>query len=121
MKDEIKRMKKDQGKIIGGKRLVHLLHRRIPPRHLREESFFLDFVQKAQVDELLRLGDLRIGRLRGEHVEHELYPLGRRAGARSTIKSPRLWREPDALLRGNIYQRKGTVAVQHLNRMFQRT
>src|ERR1041384_3404174 len=44
----------------------------IPFRHLVKKIFLLQLLQKAQVNELLRLGAFRLGHLFREHIKHEL-------------------------------------------------
>src|SRR5438309_2059857 len=51
------------------------LLRRISFGHLVEETFFLKFLQKTQVDELLRLSIFRLRQLRRNQVQHVLDPL----------------------------------------------
>ena len=53
---------------------------RIPFRHLVEETFFLKFLQKTQVDELFGLEILGLRQSRRQHVEHELDSLQSRIG-----------------------------------------
>src|SRR6185503_7726991 len=53
---------------------------RVPFRHLVEKTFFLKFLQKTQVDELLGLEVLGLGQGRRQHVEHELNTFERRVG-----------------------------------------
>jgi len=53
---------------------------RISFRHFVEKSFFLKFLQKTQVDKLLRFEILGVGQGRCQHVEHELNAFQGRIG-----------------------------------------
>src|SRR5438093_10968711 len=50
------------------------LFARISFHHLVKKALFLKFLEKTQVNELLRLGVFRLGHLFCQHVEHELNP-----------------------------------------------
>ena len=54
--------------------------RRIPFRHFGKEAFLFQFLKKARIDELFRLGGFRLGHLGRQHLEDKLDPFDREEG-----------------------------------------
>ena len=45
---------------------------RVPFCHFAKETLLLEFLEKTEIDKLLRLGALRLGHLRREHIQQKL-------------------------------------------------